>query len=107
MLVVVSTASPSDGHITCPGLQLLLPREEATQGRGVGDHFVYEDQNLLNTPTPLVSGEAFAPRCSRHALLVSWEFCKRSSRLYDKINTKSSPQIRNAPSDAVQRAKER
>ncbi|XP_051565632.1 peripheral plasma membrane protein CASK-like isoform X12 [Myxocyprinus asiaticus] len=26
--------------------------------------------------------------------------------LYDKINTKSSPQIRNAPSDAVQRAKE-
>ncbi|KQK83613.1 peripheral plasma membrane protein CASK isoform X4 [Amazona aestiva] len=27
-------------------------------------------------------------------------------RLYDKINTKSSPQIRNPPSDAVQRAKE-
>ncbi|XP_038658026.1 peripheral plasma membrane protein CASK isoform X10 [Scyliorhinus canicula] len=27
--------------------------------------------------------------------------------LYDKINTKSSPQIRNPPSDAVQRAKER
>lgn len=27
-------------------------------------------------------------------------------QLYDKINTKSSPQIRNAPSDAVQRAKE-
>ncbi|XP_051997940.1 peripheral plasma membrane protein CASK-like isoform X1 [Xyrauchen texanus] len=26
--------------------------------------------------------------------------------LYDKINTKSSPQIRNAPSDAVQKAKE-
>ncbi|XP_028291007.1 peripheral plasma membrane protein CASK-like isoform X14 [Gouania willdenowi] len=26
--------------------------------------------------------------------------------LYDKINTKSSPQIRNAPSDGVQRAKE-
>ncbi|GCB79846.1 hypothetical protein scyTo_0020254, partial [Scyliorhinus torazame] len=26
--------------------------------------------------------------------------------LYDKINTKSSPQIRNPPSDAVQRAKE-
>ncbi|KPP76362.1 peripheral plasma membrane protein CASK-like [Scleropages formosus] len=28
------------------------------------------------------------------------------SQLYDKINTKSSPQIRNPPSDAVQRAKE-
>ncbi|XP_028848051.1 peripheral plasma membrane protein CASK isoform X5 [Denticeps clupeoides] len=27
--------------------------------------------------------------------------------LYDKINTKSSPQIRNPPSDAVQRAKEK
>uniref|UniRef100_A0AAR2J896 Peripheral plasma membrane protein CASK n=1 Tax=Pygocentrus nattereri TaxID=42514 RepID=A0AAR2J896_PYGNA len=27
-------------------------------------------------------------------------------QLYDKINTKSSPQIRNPPSDAVQRAKE-
>lgn len=27
-------------------------------------------------------------------------------QLYDKINTKSSPQIRNSPSDAVQRAKE-
>ncbi|MEQ2310791.1 hypothetical protein AMECASPLE_012924, partial [Ameca splendens] len=25
--------------------------------------------------------------------------------LYDKINTKSTPQIRNPPSDAVQRAK--
>ncbi|KAG9348963.1 hypothetical protein JZ751_029280 [Albula glossodonta] len=28
------------------------------------------------------------------------------NNLYDKINTKSSPQIRNPPSDAVQRAKE-
>lgn len=27
-------------------------------------------------------------------------------QLYDKINTKSSPQIRNPPSDAVQKAKE-
>lgn len=27
-------------------------------------------------------------------------------QLYDKINTRSSPQIRNPPSDAVQRAKE-
>ncbi|KAI6079507.1 Peripheral plasma membrane protein CASK isoform X11 [Aix galericulata] len=31
---------------------------------------------------------------------------RRKLKLYDKINTKSSPQIRNPPSDAVQRAKE-
>lgn len=29
-----------------------------------------------------------------------------SFQLYDKINTRSSPQIRNPPSDGVQRAKE-
>ncbi|XP_037590333.1 peripheral plasma membrane protein CASK-like [Cebus imitator] len=34
------------------------------------------------------------------------EFWSIYLKLYDKINTKSSPQIRNPPSDAVQRAKE-
>ncbi|XP_017164672.1 peripheral plasma membrane protein CASK [Poecilia reticulata] len=33
-------------------------------------------------------------------------FARRCLELYDKINTKSTPQIRNPPSDAVQRAKE-
>lgn len=36
---------------------------------------------------------------------VDWIFLL-CFQLYDKINTKSSPQIRNPPSDAVQRAKE-
>lgn len=35
-----------------------------------------------------------------------WLFGYSLFQLYDKINTKTSPQIRNPPSDAVQRAKE-
>uniref|UniRef100_A0A8C4JX36 Peripheral plasma membrane protein CASK n=1 Tax=Dromaius novaehollandiae TaxID=8790 RepID=A0A8C4JX36_DRONO len=47
-------------------------------------HSVFQDQHL-------------------HTLL---DFVFLLFQLYDKINTKSSPQIRNPPSDAVQRAKE-
>lgn len=36
-------------------------------------------------------------------LLTTWSL---SLQLYDKINSRSSPQIRNPPSDGVQRAKE-
>uniref|UniRef100_A0A8C6ZW03 Peripheral plasma membrane protein CASK n=1 Tax=Nothoprocta perdicaria TaxID=30464 RepID=A0A8C6ZW03_NOTPE len=54
----------------------------------------------------------YADESSKY-LLISHKFIKlhikiilKYESLYDKINTKSSPQIRNPPSDAVQRAKE-
>ncbi|XP_041937204.1 peripheral plasma membrane protein CASK isoform X19 [Alosa sapidissima] len=51
----------------------------------------------------LVLGRLSGPGCKS----PKWSLAVEGGwSLYDKINTKSSPQIRNPPSDAVQRAKE-
>lgn len=52
----------------------------------------------------LISSTVWKPTHSAHSFTV-W-LTDLLFQLYDKINTKSSPQIRNPPSDAVQRAKE-
>uniref|UniRef100_A0A671QAX2 Peripheral plasma membrane protein CASK n=1 Tax=Sinocyclocheilus anshuiensis TaxID=1608454 RepID=A0A671QAX2_9TELE len=52
------------------------------------------------------AGETTSWSSVQSFLDLSWFISHSESLLYDKINTRSSPQIRNPASDAVQRAKE-
>ncbi|KAL0587747.1 Peripheral plasma membrane protein CASK, partial [Plecturocebus cupreus] len=60
-------------------------------------HVGHAGLKLLTSDEPPTSA-------SQSARITGMSHC--AQHLYDKINTKSSPQIRNPPSDAVQRAKE-
>lgn len=68
-------------------------------------HSVFQDQHLHTLLDVSVIPKVVS-RChekSPHAVSLQPLL---SFQLYDKINTRSSPQIRNPPSDGVQRAKE-
>lgn len=70
-------------------------------------HSVFQDQHLHTLLDVSKQQQRRQLVVTRDCSPTNHSACYRLSfQLYDKINTRSSPQIRNPPSDGVQRAKE-
>lgn len=70
-------------------------------------HSVFQDQHLHTLLDVSKQQQHRRLPITQYRLPSKYSTCYcLSFQLYDKINTRSSPQIRNPPSDGVQRAKE-